>query len=347
MSNQVMADIKSSSGRKSGRGPLRIVWAAVFAGLLAYPLLVPDFWVVSVGAQALVLGLIALSLTFLAAYGGMVSLAQMAVAGVSGYAVAIFSSHSANAGVEVMPWPMAVLLGMVAGVIAGLVIGAIAVRSRGIYLLMSTLAISMIFFYLAQQNTAVFYGFDGIRGVAIPTIIGVSLREPYVFYYLCLAIACLAYLLVVHLVRTPFGLALQGARDDEQRMRSLGFRVTLHQVAAFGVAGLLASLGGILNLWYQGGISPGSIGMTSTIGILIMAVIGGLSHPRGAFIGALAYVLIQTFAVDIVGANRFNTLVGSVFLIIVMLSPDGLAGVWRKLFTRRASDKALPSGTSS
>lgn len=347
MNNRVMPDNTAGPERNAGRVRSRLAWAASCTGLLAYPLLVPDFWVVSVGAQALVLGLITLSLTFLAAYGGMVSLAQMAVAGVAGYAVAVFSSHSANVGADILPWPMAVLIGMLAGTGAGLLIGAIAVRSRGIYLLMSTLAIAMIFYYVAQQNTVILHGFDGIRGVAVPTVLGVSLRGPRVFYYLCLAIAGLAYLLVVHVVRTPFGLALQGARDDEQRMRSLGYKVTLHQIAAFGVAGFLAAAGGILNLWYQGGISPGSIGMTSTVGILIMAVIGGLSHPRGAFIGALAYVLIQSFAVDIVGANRFNTLVGSVFLIIVMLSPDGLAGMWRTLVTRHASDRALRSGTPS
>src|SRR5690554_2027107 len=332
---------------KDGTRRAWIFWALGGLALLAYPLVVPDFWVVSVGAQAIVLGLITLSLTFLAAYGGMVSLAQMAVAGVAGYTVAVLGSHSASAGAYVLPWPASVLVGMLAGIVAGLVIGAIAVRSRGIYLLMSTLAIAMIFYYLAQQNTTVLHGFDGIRGVMAPTIFGVSLREPRVFYYLCLAIGVMAYLLVVRLVRTPFGLALQGARDDERRMRSLGYQVTLHQVAAFGVAGLLASLGGILNLWYQGGISPGSIGMTSTVGILIMAVIGGLSHPRGAFIGALAYVLIQSFAVDLVGASRFNTLVGCVFLIIVMLSPDGLAGLWQKLFKREAAVKALPSSTST
>lgn len=332
---------------KDGTRRTWIFWALGGLALLAYPVVVPDFWVVSVGAQAIVLGLITLSLTFLAAYGGMVSLAQMAVAGVAGYTVAVLGSHSASAGAYVLPWPASVLVGMLAGIVAGLVIGAIAVRSRGIYLLMSTLAIAMIFYYLAQQNTTVLHGFDGIRGVMAPTILGVSLREPRVFYYLCLAIGVMAYLLVVRLVRTPFGLALQGARDDERRMRSLGYQVTLHQVAAFGVAGLLASLGGILNLWYQGGISPGSIGMTSTVGILIMAVIGGLSHPRGAFIGALAYVLIQSFAVDLVGASRFNTLVGCVFLIIVMLSPDGLAGLWQKLFKREAAVKALPSSTST
>ena len=327
------------------RNPRTWVWAFCLAGLLVYPFLVPDFWVVSVGAQAIILGVITLSLTFLAAYGGMVSLAQMATAGVAAYTLAVLGSHSANAGAALLPWPAALVVGMLAGVAAGLLIGAVAVRSRGIYLLMSTLAIAMIFYYLAQQNTTILHGFDGIRGVVVPSFWGFSLREPLNFYYLCLAIGIAAYLLVIHLVHTPFGLALQGARDDEVRMRSLGYRVTLHQVAAFGVAGFLASLGGILNLWYQGGISPGSIGMTSTVGILIMAVIGGLKHPRGAFIGALAYVLIQSFAVDLVGAQRFNTLVGCVFLAIVLMSPDGLVGMWRGLASR--TRKAASTSSSS
>lgn len=332
-------------GTGSSRFQRTIVWVLWAAALLIYPWLVPDFWVVSVGAQAIILGIITLSLTFLAAYGGMVSLAQMATAGVAAYTLAILSSHSANAGAALLPWPIALLIGMLAGVVAGLLIGVVAVRSRGIYLLMSTLAIAMIVYYLAQQNTTYLHGFDGIRGVVVPAALGLSLRTPFTFYYLCLAIGVAAYLLVMHLVRTPFGLALQGARDDEVRMRSLGYRVTIHQVAAFGVAGFLASLGGILNLWYQGGISPGSIGMTSTVGILIMAVIGGLKHPRGAFIGALAYVLIQSFAVDLVGAQRFNTLVGCVFLAIVIMSPDGLVGMGRAL-ANRFGKTATPNSSS-
>ena len=139
------------------------------AGLLAYPLLVPDFWVVSVGAQAIILGVITLSLTFLAAYGGMVSLAQMATAGVAAYTLAVLSSHSANAGAALLPWPAALAVGVLAGILAGLLIGAVAVRSRGIYLLMSTLAIAMIFYYLAQQNTTILHGFDETSaGVAVP-----------------------------------------------------------------------------------------------------------------------------------------------------------------------------------
>ena len=301
------------------------------AALGAYPHFVPDFWIVSVGAYAIVLGIIALSLTFLAAYGGMISLAQMAIAGAAGYALAIFSLHSASGGVAVLPWPWAVAVAMVVGTGAGLLIGIVAVRSQGIYMLMSTLAIAMILFYLAQQNTTLLHGFDGFRGVAVPSVGGKSLRDPMLFYYLCLACGAFVYGLVIYLVHSPFGLVIQGARDDPRRMASLGYRVAWHQVTAYGVAGFIAAVGGVLALWYHGGISPGSIGMTATVSVLIAAVIGGLGHPRGAFIGALTYVLIQTFAVDLVGNERFNTLIGLVFLVIVMMSPDGLTGLWRRI----------------
>jgi len=308
-----------------------IVRTLLVVALVVYPQLVPDFWVVSVGAYAIVLGIIALSLTFLAAYGGMISMAQMAIAGAAGYALAIFSLHSASGDIAPLPWPSAVAVAMVVGTAAGLLIGVVAVRSQGIYMLMSTLAIAMILFYLAQQNTTLLHGFDGFRGVAVPTVSGISLREPLPFYYLCLVFGALLYGLVLYLVRTPFGLVIQGIRDDPRRMTSLGYRVSWHQVMAYGVAGFIAAVGGVLALWYHGGISPGSIGMTATVSVLIASVIGGLGHPRGAFIGALTYVLIQIFAVDLVGNERFNSLIGFVFLVIVMLSPDGLVGLWRRI----------------
>jgi branched-chain amino acid transport system permease protein len=306
------------------------VLALIGVALIAYPQLVPDFWVVSVGAYAIVIGIIALSLTFLAAYGGMISMAQMATAGAAGYALAIFSVHAASSGVALLPWYGAVTVAMLVGTATGFVIGLVAVRSQGIYMLMSTLAIAMIMFYLAQQNTTLLHGFDGFRGIAVPTVRGTPLRDPVTFYYLCLACGVLMYALVIYVVRVPFGLVIQGIRDDPHRMASLGYRVAFHQVMAYGLAGFIASVGGVLALWYHGGISPGSIGMTATVGVLIAAVIGGLSHPRGAFLGALTFVLIQTFAVDLVGNDRFNTLIGFVFLVIVLASPDGLIGLWRQ-----------------
>ncbi len=311
--------------------------ALIVIALIIYPQLVPNFWVVSVGAYAIVLGIIAMSLTFLAAYGGMISMAQMAIAGAAGYALAISSLHSASGNVALLPWPSAVAVAILVGTGAGLLIGIVAVRSQGIYMLMSTLAIAMILFYLAQQNTTLLHGFDGFNGVAAPVIGGTSLRDPLPFYYLCLACGALLYGLVIFLVRTPFGLVIQGIRDDPRRMTSLGYRVSWHQVAAYGVAGFIAAVGGVLALWYHGGISPGSIGMTATVSVLIASVIGGLGHPRGAFIGALTYVLIQIFAVDLVGNDRFNSLIGFVFLAIVMMSPDGLTGLWRRMRGDRTS----------
>ncbi|MDP3032072.1 MAG: branched-chain amino acid ABC transporter permease [Rhodocyclaceae bacterium] len=305
--------------------------ALLASALLVYPHLATDFWVVSVGAYAMVLGIIALSLTFLTAYGGMISMAQMATAGAAGYALAIFSAHSASAGMALLPWPWAVGVAIAVGTLTGILIGIVAVRSHGIYMLMSTLALAMIMFYLAQQNTTILHGFDGFSGVAVPRVGGVSLREPLPFYYLCLAAGALLYALVIYLVRVPFGLVIQGIRDDPLRMASLGYRVWLHQVMAFAVAGFIAAVGGVLSLWYHGGISPGSIGITATVNVLIVAVIGGLGHPRGAFIGALVFVLLQNFAVDLVGSDRYNTLIGFVFLVIVIASPDGLTGLWRRL----------------
>jgi branched-chain amino acid transport system permease protein len=94
---------------------------------------------------------------------------------------------------------------------------------------------------------------------------------------------------------------------------------------------LLAGVGGILLVWYNGLISPGSIGVGVLINVLVMAVLGGTRHPLGAFLGGLVFVLLQTFAIDLVDRERFNMLIGSVFLAIVLFSPDGLLGLWSKL----------------
>jgi branched-chain amino acid transport system permease protein len=108
---------------------------------------------------------------------------------------------------------------------------------------------------------------------------GVDLRAPMTFYYLALFWSLAGYLFVAYLVRAPFGMTLQGIRDNPRRMSALGFNVTAHRVAAYAVAGVIAAVGGVLMVWYNGLVSPGSVGTSWLINILIIAVLGGIRHP--------------------------------------------------------------------
>jgi branched-chain amino acid transport system permease protein len=167
-----------------------------------------------------------------------------------------------------------------------------------------------------------------------------DLRAPVPLYYLTLGAAALCYAAVLYVSRTPFGLALQGIRDNARRMEALGFHVTAHRIAAYLFAAFIAAIGGILLIWHNTRISPGSIDTSAAIDILIIAVLGGLRHPIGAFIGAALYVFLSTFAIDLVeifiGRERFKLLIGLGFLLVVLFSPDGLLGLWTKLRQRLA-----------
>lgn len=299
----------------------------VLLAVLIYPWVATPFFTFQIGAQALALGLIALSLTFLAGYGGMVSLAQMTVAGIAGYMFAIFATSGTDISLR-WPWGLAVVLALVIATVCGTLIGWFSVRTEGIYTIMITLAIGVAFYYLAQQNYSLFNGFQGFQSVMTPAVGGVELRAPIPFYYLSLFWALAGYFFVAYLLRAPFGVALQGTRDNPRRMSALGFNVTAHRVAAYAVAGVIAAVGGVLMVWYNGLVSPGSVGTSWLINILIIAVLGGMRHPIGPFIGAVVFVLLQNFAVDLVGRERFNLLIGAVFLVIVLFSPDGLLGWW-------------------
>ncbi len=312
----------------------------VLAFVLAYPFFATPFFTFQIGAQSLALGLIALSLTFLGGYGGMVSLAQMTVAGLAAYTLAIFGTSS-NAAISLgWPWWLAVSIALTLATLLAAAIGWLSVRTEGIYTIMITLAVGVAFFYLAQQNYTLFNGFQGFSRLAAPKIFGIDLHDPMPFYFLTLACALAAYLFVKHLIRAPFGVALQGIRDNPRRMQALGYHVTAHRVGAYAVAGFLAAVGGVLMVWYNGRISPGTIGIGAMINILIIAVLGGMRHPIGAFVGAIVFVLLQNFAIDLVDRERFNLVIGGVFLAIVLFSPDGLLGLWQMLRTRLSSNRS-------
>jgi branched-chain amino acid transport system permease protein len=322
-------------------GPRHVL---VLALMLLLPAVATPFLLYQVAAQSLIFGLIALSLTFLAGYGGMVSLAQMTVAGIAGYAVAVLGTSGTATSLG-WPWWVVVPFALVIAVACSTLIGWLSVRTDGIYTIMITLAIGVAFYYLVLQNYTVFNGFQGFQKVYPPVVFGLNWRDPFPFYFLSLGCALAGYLFIQWLVRTPFGIALQGTRDNARRMGALGFDVTAHRVAAYAVSGLLAGTGGVLLVWYNGLITPGSVGTGWLINILVIAVLGGMKHPIGAFLGAAVFILLQTFAIDVIDRERFNLVIGGVFLAIVLFSPDGLLGLWAKLRSRLGPKQAVISTT--
>ncbi len=324
-------------------GAIRWRHVVVLAAALLYPWVASPFFTFQIGGQALALGLIALSLTFLAGSGGMVSLAQMTIAGMAGYLTAIFGT-SVQAHISLgWPWWLVLVIAIVVPTLNAAFIGWLSVRTTGIYTIMITLAFGVAFYYFCLQNYTIFNGFQGFHDVRPPALFGVDWRQPIPYYYLALACALAGYFLVKYLLRAPFGLVLQGVRDNPRRMDALGYNVIAHRVAAYAAAGVLASVGGILMVWYNSLIAPGSVGTGALLTILIIAVLGGMRHPIGAFLGAIVFVLLQNFAIDLLGTayrERFNTVIGMVFLLIVAFSPDGLLGWWTHVRSRlRARDR--------
>ena len=309
--------------------------------LVLMPAVAGDFVLFQIFGWSFILGMIALSLMFLAGYGGMVSLAQMTIAGLGGYMVAILGTSGVQTISLGWPWWLYVPVAILVAALFATAIGALAVRTEGIYTIMITLAIAAAFFYFARQNYTIFNGYTGFANVVPPELFGVNWRRPVPFYYLSLACAAVAYLAVVYVSRAPFGLALQGVRDNPRRMAALGFNVFAHRVFAYTFASVIAAVAGILLVWQNSQITPWTAGLASVIDILVIAIVGGLKRPIGAFIGALIYVVLRTYAPDILLAlslpgDRYKLLVGLGFLAIVYWSPDGVLGLWERWRARRA-----------
>lgn len=348
-----MALVESGSTNRTSTGQ-RTVWFeripasywVVGVVLLIMPAFANDFTLYQVFGWSFILGMISLSLMFLGGYGGMVSLVQMSVAGLAGYMVAIFGDSAITDISLGWPWYIAIPLALVVAMAFGTLVGSLAVRTEGIYTIMITLAVAAAFFYFTRQNYVIFNGFSGFNGVLPPELFGVDWRQAVPFYYLTLFWAAVSYFSVLYISRAPFGLALQGVRDNPRRMAALGYSVNMHRIAAYSLAALIAGTGGILLTWQSAQISPGTAGIGPAIDILVIAVVGGMSRPIGPFIGAFLFVLLKTFAIDVLisvglSGERFQLLIGLGFLAIVFFSPDGLLGLWNRWQDYRQRDPLL------
>jgi branched-chain amino acid transport system permease protein len=332
-----------------------IAVAALLLVLTAPAFLNSPNWLNNILTETFFFGIAAASLIFLYAYGGMVSLAQTALFGITGIILGNMVTKGGPGGTSKglhLGWDptLAVVLAIVATTLIGLIGGAVASRSTGIYFLMITLTYSVIATYTLGQVTKI-SGFSGIGGINryTPGWIGDVVAHPNRLYYIALGVAIVVYVLIRLLVRTPFGISLQGVRDEPIRMGSLGYAVPLHRTLAFGFAAFIAALAGVLYAWWAGQVAPGDVDLPQTINLLIMAVIGGLVRIEGAWVGAFAFILMQNYIttstrIPLLGfggtlfGGSFNTVIGIIFLVIVLVSPDGLMGLWGRIFeTRRPS----------
>lgn len=319
--------------------PVGIV--VIFMALL--PLFGTDFFVGFVMTRTLMLGIAAATIVFLSGFGGMTSMAQFLMFGIAGFMVGNFSvSEAGSKGLKlgINPW-VSVVLALIITALVAMLLGAVSSRTTGIYYLMLTFIFAVIgFFFFGQVTT--FSGFGGITGIDPPDILA---DQPTRLYYLALVLSVASYLGLRWVVRTPFGLALQGIRDEPVRMAALGWNVPAHRMLAFTIAGVVAGVAGVLNVWWNGQIDPRSISIGPTIDLLVIAVIGGMARLEGAWIGAFVFVAANNYLrsiplIDNIGITeaRFNTVVGLLVLIIVIASPDGITGLFDRW--RPASAKA-------
>lgn len=319
-----------------------VIWIALALFFLTFPFFASTFFVVQIGIQTLFLGIVALSIIFLAGSGGIVSMAQVALYGAAGYIYSVLVV-SYN-----LPWGVGVLAGITGTTLLALIFALISLRTQGIYFLMITLAMAMVVYFYANQDRVFLGGHTGINGARPPVVGPLVFGDPTTFYYLALVVAALIYCGMRYLIRTPFGLAFQGTRDNTQRMQALGYNVALYRLAAFTLAGFIASVGGILGVWYNGSISPGTIDLSRTTNVLVIAVLGGLSYFEGAFVGAAFFTLITNFASSF--TDRFNTVIGLAFLLVALFFPDGLIGLSRKtilLMTRMIRGRGTQTAMSA
>ncbi|MBC5785315.1 branched-chain amino acid ABC transporter permease [Ramlibacter sp. USB13] len=276
----------------------------------------------SLASRVLVYAIAATSLNLLLGYAGMVSLGHAAFFGLGSYASAVLLAEGQQSAL----WHLLATLA-VCGV-AALVIGAISLRTRGVYFIMITLAFAQMLFYLANSIKA-WGGDEGLRlraRVLLP--LAGELRQPLVLYYLALALLVLCLAALARFAGSRAGLAVRALRDDEVRAEALGLPVYRWKLAIFVVAGLVAGLAGALAANLQGYVSPNNLHWTQSGTLLVMVILGGTGSLWGGAAGAVALLLLEEVLAAYTGYWAFWT--GWVLLAVVLFAPRGLAGLLGK-----------------
>ena len=322
--------------------PGKLLFVALAFGALAiYPLVAGKFGIDLV-AKIMILAIFALSLELLVGGTGLVCFGQAAFFGIGAYTAVKLSPESDAASLF---WllPASVVL----AALYALAVGALSLRTKGVYFIMVTLAFAQMAYYVVH-DTPLGGGTDGIYLNVKPSVGGlIDLDNPIAFYLFTLAWLVIVFGFLGVVLRSRFGRALAGIRVNEQRMRATGFSTYPYKLAAFTLSGGIAGLAGFLFAVKDGFVNPELLSWHESGAVLIMIILGGIGHLRGALIGAFAFALLQEFfkseAIFGAFAKHWHLGLGLTIIISVALLPKGLVGVpgqWRDRLVGRSSRRA-------
>jgi branched-chain amino acid transport system permease protein len=269
--------------------------------------------------RVLILALGAVSLNLIMGYGGMVSFGHAAYLGIGGYAVGILAKEGIASGF--VQWPVAIAV----SALYALVVGALSLRTRGVYFIMITLAFAQMIYYVAIGLDR-YGGDDGLTIYKRSQFAGLlDLQNKAVFYYLCLVLLLTSVYLVARIVNSRFGLVIRGARSNDRRMQAIGFPTFRYRLVCFVIAGALCGLAGALLANHTNFISPALMHWTRSGDLIVMVVLGGLGSLFGPLIGAAAFLVLEE------GLSRLTEypalILGPLLLLIAIYVNGGIEGL--------------------
>ena len=305
----------------AGRSRPFLILAAVL--LVAGPAVLSSYWV-GLLTQMIIFAILAMSLDILLGYTGLPSLGHAGIFGVAAYTVAVMSTSTAyHAGF----WTC-VVSGVVVGTLLSLVLGLLVSHVRDVYFLMITLALGMVLWGVSYRWIPVTGGDNGISGIPrLEAHAGLPVSGAVPFYYVALLVFAACALLMAVLVSSPFGFTLRGIRENESRMKSLGFNTWLHCYISYVLAGAFASVAGVLWAYYNGFVSPTYLDLTASSELFLMVTLGGPGTLIGPALGAGAIVLLK----NVISAytQRWLLLLGTVYIVTILGAPQGLWNLWQ------------------
>jgi branched-chain amino acid transport system permease protein len=278
--------------------------------------------------KMLIFALFAMSLDLLLGYAGMASLGHAAFFGVAAYTMALLL---VRANIDAR---LAFSAGLIAAATTGAVFGLLALRARGSYFLMITLALAQTLWGIAFGWRTMTGGDDGLNVPRIDLGLPWSLANAIPFYYFVLLLVGVAVVLLVCIVRSPFGYALRGIRESESRMLALGYDVWRYKYLAFILAAMFAGLAGCLYVLYNRFVSPEYLHVIQSAEALLMVILGGAGTLAGPAIGAVVIVFLENVVSTY--TQRWLMILGCVYVIVTLLAPRGLVGLVRHYWQRRS-----------